>query len=139
MKISRLQIGGLFVGACLAASVYAQQTAQMDFVSVGRGAPLQDDANEFPLVGATVPFTPGGNGVAVFDEDSMIVAAMNGEFPPGIEPLERDLFTSDDFYADKALWSDPRYYRCNSPAAIEDLWGANRGDIIGDDPPASAP
>ena len=29
--------------------------------------------------------------------------------------LERDIFTSTDFYADKALWIDPRYYRCNSP------------------------
>ena len=50
-----------------------------------------------------------------------------------------DIFTSKDFYKDKALWSDPRYFRCNSPAAIEDLWGGNRSGIMGENPPASAP
>ena len=57
----------------------------------------------------------------------------------GGEALPRDLFTSDDFYADTELWSDPRYFRCNSSAAIEDLWGGNRSGAIGDNPPASAP
>jgi hypothetical protein len=127
------------LGLVLGAPAVAQQLVKLDFQSVGRGWPLKDDANKFPLTGATVPFTPAGDGSVSFDENNIIAAALNGDVPPGIEPLERDLFTSDDFYADRDLWMDPRYYRCNSPGAIEDLWGANRGDIMGDNPPATAP
>ncbi|MEJ1964716.1 MAG: hypothetical protein WDO56_25460 [Gammaproteobacteria bacterium] len=36
-----------------------------------------------------------------------------------MKPLPLDLFTSQDFYKDRALWSDPRYFRCNSPLGIE--------------------
>lgn len=121
------------------AVVQAQQVAEPGFVSVGRGAPLEHDINNYPLTGATLPFVPVANGQITFDADNLIAAALNGETPAGVEPLERDLFTSDDFYADRDLWMDPRYYRCNSPGAIEDMWGANRGDIMGDNPPATAP
>ena len=34
-------------------------------------------------------------------------------------PLPIDIFTSKDFYKDVALWTDKRYYRCNSPMASE--------------------
>jgi len=65
------------------------------------------------------------------------IAARNGDVPEGVEPLEVDIFTSQDFYQDADLWSDPRYFRCNSPMGLESQWGGYGNEIIGDDPPAS--
>jgi hypothetical protein len=55
--------------------------------------------------------------------------------PPGVQPLEIDLFKSKNFYKDQANWLDKRYYRCNIPRDLEQFWANGRA---GDNPPASA-
>ena len=55
--------------------------------------------------------------------------------PAGMQALGSDLFTSKNFYKDRALWTDQRYWRCNTPRQVSDIWTSQR---IGKTPPASA-
>src|SRR5579862_6277541 len=55
--------------------------------------------------------------------------------PAGMSALPLDLFSSKNFYKDQALWSDQRYFRCNTPRQLTDIWTSRR---IGDNPPESA-
>jgi hypothetical protein len=99
------------------------QEARRD--SVGRGWPIA--VTEYRFV---------GGGLEGEGEQS----AWEGEVPPGIEPLEVDLFTTKDLYQDVEQWSDPRYFRCNSPSTLQAMWGAANStrELIGSTPPASA-
>jgi hypothetical protein len=104
--------------------------------SVGRGAPVTE-ARDFQPVGPNV-IGGRGRGGAPAPTPVFVGSARNGDVPSGIQPLPIDLFTSKDFYKDRALWSDKRYFRCNAGAALEGQWGANGVEIIGPKGPATA-
>jgi hypothetical protein len=69
--------------------------------------------------------------------------AWDGKAPDGIQPLPVDLFTTKDFYKDRDLWKDPRYFRCNAPRQIADMRSGGAGSStadprIGKNPPLTA-
>jgi hypothetical protein len=103
----------------IAAPAVAQEMPDIGFKSVGRGAPLVGSVQGKQEVGPNWVRQQGQQA----GPDPKAPFPLNGftvdKLPRGYKPLERDIFTSDDFYKDKDLWMDPRYYRCNSPQATE--------------------
>jgi hypothetical protein len=115
-----------FAVLATAAQCALAQTQAPERASVGRGWPVTH-----------LDFAYVGGGLEGEGEQ----AAWDGAVPAGVVPLERDLFTTKDFYRDRALWSDPRYFRCNSPSTLQAMWGADLSTprpMIGSSPPQSA-
>jgi hypothetical protein len=127
--MSRVTRLGATVVACwgLVGAVAAQ-------TSVGRGAP--DPFEPDVIVGSEGKGLWAGAGIP--PEHPPIYAAKDGDVPAGVTPLPHDIFTTKDFYQDRELWSDKRYYRCNSPVGLEQIWGAYEVPLIGEEPPQSA-
>jgi len=118
-----------------AAQAEAQRSADNGGSSVGRGwpVPVELDAYDgYPdeqFVGSVTPWYWDIN-----------TTATGGNVPEGITPLETDIFTSKDFYADRDLWMDPRYYRCNSPIGLDSIRGdyTSGPSAVDNDDPATA-
>jgi hypothetical protein len=77
------------------------------------------------------PTTVQGAGAALGRMNSPTFAGP----PAGTQTLPIDLFLSKNFYGDQKLWSDQRYFRCNTPRQLTDIWTSHR---IGEKPPTSA-
>lgn len=121
-----LSLAGTIAAIAIAHSPsgWSQQTAE----SVGRG---------WPVSVTEADFVSGGR------EGAGEQTAYEGAAPDGIEPLPVDLFTTGDFYQDRELWSDPRYFRCNSPSTLQEMWGGGQSgtstrSLVGAEPPQSA-
>jgi hypothetical protein len=119
---------------CLAALCCVLLTLPAWGQSSARGA--RDPMQPAVIVGSEGKGMYAGAGIPV--GNTPIVAARDGAVPRGITPLAVDIFSTKDFYKDRALWTDPRYYRCNSPVGLEQIWGAYEVPLIGDDPPRTA-
>jgi len=119
------------LAAVAALSIGAHASAQQ---SAARGAP--DPLPAQWIVGSEGKGLYPGAGVP--PGYPPIFAARDGVTPAGVTPLPHDIFSTKDFYKDRELWSDPRYYRCNSAVGLEQIWGAYEVPLIGADPPRTA-
>lgn len=111
----------------LPASVLSQPSA-------GRGAP--DPLHMEVIVGSEGKGMFPGAGIP--EGNTPIFSARDGDTPSGVTPLPVDIFNTSDFYLDETYWFDSRYYRCNSPVGLEQIWGAYEVPLIGDNPPETA-
>ncbi len=103
-----------------ASAVNAQDMPDIGFKSVGRGQPLPVKVLDGKDVGPEWIRDPNPNVPRIEDVSKLQLDGFRpGALPKNYKPLPRDVFTSPDFYADKALWSDPRYFRCNANRSIE--------------------
>ena len=122
------------LAALAAAAVLAACTPRPPAASIGRGA--ADPPPAAAIVGSEGKGMWAGAGVP--KEYPPVFAARDGDVPAGVQPLDHDIFSAKDFYQDRALWTDPRYYRCNSAVGLEQIWGAYEVALIGNDPPRTA-
>jgi hypothetical protein len=133
-RIGRARALAVLTISAVLGSCGGPQTGAAPPASAGRGAP--DPMTPDVIVGSEGKGMYAGAGVP--PDNMPIYAAKDGAVPAGVTPLAHDIFSTRDFYADRDLWTDSRYYRCNSPVGLEQIWGAYEYPLIGDDPPRTA-
>src|SRR5580704_17706298 len=118
----------LFTFAAPIALIWMSPIAPVSTTAFAQG---QGQGNQPAAQAQGQPTTVQGAGAALGRMNSPTFAGP----PTGMQTLPIDLFLSKNFYRDQKLWSDQRYFRCNTPRQLTDIWTSHR---IGEKPPTSA-
>ncbi len=66
--------------------------------------------------------------VSLFASAAFSMAAASAAFAAELGPApSADMFKSKNFYADQANWSNPAYFRCNTPAQLDQMTNPKGG------------